>query len=350
MNALALVCTLTVVVSCVLLLVLPPASGRSRGGGADERVHDLSEAAFLGGGPARTVDTALTALYADGRLVVGGPGIVAVRRAEARDVVERAVLQEAAAAPSGALRPLREAAMRHPAVQEIGDGLAARGLLAPPGGNRARRRWALTQGVGCVVGFPVSIGLTVTQYALHEGYDDVPFPFVVKVLPALVLGAVVGLVVAASARARLTRAGRRAADAYRAAHAQVAHPAHLVATRGLAALPYPELREQLLAAARHNSPGRTGGMVTSAGVGAGAYAGASGPQPVWCAGPLPAAGVAAAAVTRDPGPRAVRAAGTEEGRAAAGAQAAGADRAAAAGAGAAAAARDGGISAIHDHV
>ncbi|WP_051834655.1 TIGR04222 domain-containing membrane protein, partial [Streptomyces sp. NRRL S-15] len=220
------------------------------------QVHDLSEEAFLSGGPARVVDTALTRMHADGRLAVGGPGIVAVRRGEARDAVERAVLQELAAAPNGALHTLRESVMRHPAVQEIGDGLAARGLLVPPGENRRRRTWALTLGIGCLLGFPVSIALTISEFVLHDGYTDTPFPFFVKVLPALLTGAVVGPVTAAAARARLTKAGRRAADDYRAAHAHLTDPAHLVATLGLRALPDPELQGQLAAAARQRPAGR----------------------------------------------------------------------------------------------
>lgn len=140
MNALALLLTLAVAVACTLLTVATQRA-RLRGDDTAAYVHDLSEAAFLSGGPARVVDTALTRMHADGRLAVGGPGIVAVQRDEARDAVERAVLQELAGAPSGALHTLREAVMRHPAVQEIGDGLAARGLLVAPGESRTRRSW-----------------------------------------------------------------------------------------------------------------------------------------------------------------------------------------------------------------
>ncbi|MFG3404971.1 TIGR04222 domain-containing membrane protein [Streptomyces sp. NPDC048142] len=126
MYVLALLVTVVVAVSSVGLVV-----GAARGRARRPRpapgaaLHDLYEAAFLNGGPARVVDTALAALHADGRLVVGGPGIVGARRARANDLVERAVFQELAAAPSGALHGLRDAVMRHPAVQEIGDGLAA---------------------------------------------------------------------------------------------------------------------------------------------------------------------------------------------------------------------------------
>ncbi|MFD4032506.1 TIGR04222 domain-containing membrane protein [Streptomyces sp. NPDC058637] len=291
MNVLALVLTLAVAVSSTLLIVSARKAGRRGGGGGPVYVHDRSEAAFLGGGPARVVDTALTALYTDGRLVIGGPGIVAVQRAEARDVVERAVLQELSVAPSGALHTLRSAVMRHPAVQEIGDGLAARGLMVAPGESLTRRRRALTQGVVCTVAFPVGLVLTFVQYALHEGYADMPFPFILKVLPALVTGGVVGFVVAASARARVTRAGRLAADGYRAAHAHVPDPAHLVATVGLRALPDPVLQGQLLAAARHPSARRPSPSSAPYSPSTDSYATGAVLLPVvWCAGAGPGSG------------------------------------------------------------
>ncbi|MFC9242797.1 TIGR04222 domain-containing membrane protein [Streptomyces sp. NPDC057136] len=283
MNALAILLTLAVAVSSALLIARTVAAGRSVTG-ADSPVHDLYEAAFLNGGPARVVDTALTAMYTDGRLTIGGPGIVAVLRNEAHDPVERAVLQELAAAPSGALNTLREAVMRHPAVQETGDGLAARGLLVSPGTNRPRRTWALVQGLGCIAALPVGLALTFFQYTLHEGYADIPFPFIVKVLPALLAGAVIGMVVASSARSRITKAGRRAADGYRAAHAYVMTPAHLVATLGLRALPDPELQAQLVAAARARTygPHRPSASTTSSDHSAALLVPA-----VWCAGAGP---------------------------------------------------------------
>lgn len=284
MNALALLLTLAVAVACTLLIVATQRA-RLRGDDTAAYVHDLSEAAFLSGGPARVVDTALTRMHADGRLAVGGPGIVAVQRDEARDAVERAVLQELAGAPSGALHTLREAVMRHPAVQEIGDGLAARGLLVAPGESRTRRSWGLVLGIWCILGFPGAIVVTVVQYATLDAYADLPFPFVVKVLPAIVAGSVVGLVTAASARTRLTRSGRRAADGYRAANAHLTDPAHLVATRGLSALPDPELQAQLVAAARQRPAGRRSSTSTSSAATAAVLT-----PVVWCAGASPGGG------------------------------------------------------------
>ncbi|MDW4899862.1 TIGR04222 domain-containing membrane protein [Streptomyces californicus] len=289
MNALAVVLNLAALVSAVLLVTTAVSAGSRRpSAGPFPGVHDLYEAAFLNGGPARVVDTALTALYADGRVLIGGPGIISVQRPQADDPVERAVLQELSAAPSGALHVVREAAMRHPAVQEIGDGLAERGLLVPPAANRGLRRWGLVQGVSCLVAFPVSIVLTVFQYvASTYPYEDLPDPFVVKMLPAIVVGGISGLVVASVAARRITGAGRRAAQGFGEAHAQAADPAHLVAVRGLRALPDPALRAQLIAAARLGAPRRrrsSGHTYGSSTTGATAVA-----TTVWCAASGPGA-------------------------------------------------------------
>ncbi|WP_223837643.1 TIGR04222 domain-containing membrane protein [Streptomyces venezuelae] len=108
---------------------------------------DLAEAAFLTGGPRRVADTALVSLCYDGRMMIGGPGIVQVRTgARGNDPAERAVLEVFGSAASGALHPVRSAAQTHPAVRETGEGLAARGLLIAPGalsrwrtGRRSRR-------------------------------------------------------------------------------------------------------------------------------------------------------------------------------------------------------------------
>ncbi|NEE05047.1 TIGR04222 domain-containing membrane protein, partial [Streptomyces sp. SID7499] len=196
MNTIALSATLAVVVSSVLLVAKAVAErSRRPTPGPGVALHDLYEVAFLNGGPARVVDTALTALHADGRLAVGGPGIVAVQRAQANDPVERAVFQELAAAPNGALHVLREAVMRHPAVQEVGDGLAARGLLVEPHRLRPLRQWGLIQGIACVIAVPLSLLLTFVQFATDDS-PDFSVPFIMKMLPAIVIGSFTGMIVA----------------------------------------------------------------------------------------------------------------------------------------------------------
>lgn len=293
MNLLALLLTLGIVLSGVLLISAGRRSGR-RYTAPGAPVQDDHEAAFLNGGPARVVDTALTALHTDGRVMIGGPGIVSVVRAQPRDPVERAVLHELALAPNGALHILRLAVMHHPAVQEIGDGLAARGLLARPEEQRTRRRWGAIQGLVSLVLFPVSIIATVAQYSAFDGQTGMPFPFVLKMMPAIVFGAVSGLVVTAGARARITKAGRAAAMAYRWAHATGGTPAQQVAASGLRTLADTALRDQLTAAARYGaprpprrggySPNRHGGAETTSGSGVAMV------PVVWCAGAGPGGG------------------------------------------------------------
>ncbi|MFF9850309.1 TIGR04222 domain-containing membrane protein [Streptomyces litmocidini] len=225
---------------------------RTRGGPGGP-VHDRYEVAFLNGGPARVVDTALAALQADGRIAIGGPGIVAVVRSTAYDPVERAVLQEHAAAPTGALHHLRLSVMRHPAVQEIGDGLAARKLIVPPSTRRTTARWCVTLGLTALVFFPVSIVLTVIDFA---GDPEFRLPFVIKVLPVLLAAGITAIVCGSVSAGQLTSAGRRAVFAYGQAHGHLSDAGHLVALYGLRAVPDPVLREQLVAAARFHAPPR----------------------------------------------------------------------------------------------
>ncbi|MFC8277380.1 TIGR04222 domain-containing membrane protein [Streptomyces sp. NPDC057271] len=243
MNLIALIFWAAVITGSALLIVSLRAGRADRGGA----VHDLAEAAFLAGGPPRVVDTALATLHAEGLIGVGGPGLVVVLRPDlrARDHVGRAVLEQLAAAPSGALHDLRLAVMRSPAVQEIGDGLAARGLMVAPAVRRAGRRSCLALGVG-------SLTLLVTSIALTVGTHRAPFevPFLVKVIPVLFAGLVVALGCAAYNTGRATRGGRRASAEYHRDHVYDADAGHQVALRGLRGVPDPELRTQLIAAAR----------------------------------------------------------------------------------------------------
>ncbi|MFD6420688.1 TIGR04222 domain-containing membrane protein [Streptomyces sp. NPDC060198] len=294
MNLLALLLTVAIVTSSVLLL-----TGRSRSGrglaASGTAVHDDHEAAFLVGGPGRVMDTALTALHTDGRIVIGGPGVVSVVRAEPHDPVERAVLQELASAPNGALHILRFSVMHHPAVQEIGDGLAARDLLARPEEVRTRRRWAGIQGLVCLALFPVSMVATFVQYAVIDGFGEIPLPFIVKMLPAILFGGVCALVAGSRARARITKAGQAAARAYRTARAGSAGtPAQLVAAFGLRSLADTALRDQLTAAARYGAPGspvRSGSSsARHHGAADSSVAGVAMVPVVWCAGTGPGGG------------------------------------------------------------
>ncbi|WP_329114670.1 TIGR04222 domain-containing membrane protein [Streptomyces sp. NBC_01353] len=250
MNLLALIVWAAVLVTLGMTIAHVRAARADHGGS----VHDLAEAAFLLGGPPRVVDTALATLHAEGLIGVGGPGLVVVLRPDlrARDHVGRAVLEQLAAAPSGALHELRLAVMRGPAVQEIGDGLAARGMMVAPEDRLTGKRWCLALGFG-------SFGLLVVSIALSVGVAREPFevPFFFKVVPVLFAGIIVALVCGAYNAGRTTLAGRRAAAEYRAAHVYFPDAAHQVGLRGLRAVPDTELRTQLIAAARMPRPSMT---------------------------------------------------------------------------------------------
>ncbi|WP_274563373.1 TIGR04222 domain-containing membrane protein [Streptomyces spiramyceticus] len=274
MTVLALLITLAVVVASVVLTRGVTAIRRSAAGAGGGAVQDVMEAAFLNGGPSRTVDTALAAMHQDGRLAIGGPGIVSARSTVTRDPVERAVLHELAAAPNGALHTLRHAVMRNSAVQEVGDSLAFRGLMVPPhaGHNWRTRSHILT--LACVLGFPAAVVVSFVE--------DSGIPFVVKILPALILGIASGAGNASRAAARVTPAGRAAAAAYRIAHAYRTDAGHLVALGGLRALPDPDLYAQLQAAARQTPRSRTTRAGTTSSTSDSSMYAAAGVV-VWCA-------------------------------------------------------------------
>lgn len=219
-------------------------------------VRGTLEAAFLSGGPARAADSLIAGLHEDGRLVVAGPGVVGISRPAARNAGEQAVIDAHTAAPSGALHWLRVAVMRSAPVQETGEALARRGLLVRPGRQRKWRRWAGAQIFLTFFGFMVCAVLTVVRFAnsyLEPGSADTPLPDILALLPAAAFGMVSGFVCLAVTSKQLTVAGRYALREYVASSGHLTGAAHLVATRGLAAA-HPDLRDQLIAAARVRVP------------------------------------------------------------------------------------------------
>ncbi|MFJ3901400.1 TIGR04222 domain-containing membrane protein [Streptomyces sp. NPDC090025] len=246
-----------VVLGGAVLLVVRLVRARADRGG---ELHDPSEAAFLAGGPPRVVDAALTSLHAAGRIAIGGPGIVVARQPadRPRDLVERAVLTELAAAPHGALHDLRLAVMRGPAVQEIGDALVARRLIVPPRERTAARRLCLLLTLGSFLLVFVSVAVTVADLAQRSFTDDSDdgLPVIFMVLPVLIPTMFGGILLAAYNARRLTRGGRRAGLTYRRTYGADPGPWHQVGQYGLRAVADPGLREQLVAAARVYGRGR----------------------------------------------------------------------------------------------
>lgn len=274
MTILPVLIDLAAAVSSVLLIV---GVVRLRGRGTPGPVHDVLEGAFLAGGPGRVTDTALAAMQADGRLVVADPGIVALRHPLAHNAVEHSLIQAHAAAPSGALRPLRHAVMLGRAVQEVGDGLAARGLLVAPDQARTYTRWGAIQAVAGFVGVPFSFVLAAMWTMGRASAASLVATY--SLPPVMIVTVIVGLSCAAVARNRVTRAGRDALRDFRARFALSTHPAFLVAAGGLPALPDPVLRQHLLTASRNPA----GDDFTRAHQSAGSPA-------LWCASSTPGSG------------------------------------------------------------
>ncbi|MCX5295153.1 TIGR04222 domain-containing membrane protein [Streptomyces sp. NBC_00193] len=249
------------------------------------RLHDLSEAAFMAGGPGAVVDAALVSLLCDGRMLVGGPGIVQVRPGvRGGDPAQRAVLQACQGAPSGWLYQIRYAAMRDPAVQETGDALAARGLIATPGGRHRWLRHGVIQAVVCGVLLILSLPLSFVAFVLQEGAGSVRVPFIAEVLPVLLGGIVVGTVSASRARQRITPAGAAALRAVRAHYGADQSPYVQTSLFGLRGLRDPYLREQLVPAARGTRLAAAQSRTRSGGSGSSWESGAEVIPVVWCAG------------------------------------------------------------------
>ncbi|MFF0482286.1 TIGR04222 domain-containing membrane protein [Streptomyces sp. NPDC004435] len=254
-------------------------------------LQDVYEAAFLSGGPGRVADTALATMHVDGRLAIGGPGVVAVVRAVAHDPVERAVLDVHAAAPSGALHHLRLGVMTHPAVQEIGDGLAARGLLVLPERRRAVRRWCVGTALAAVLMVPVAVVVTVVQFTDPEG---AMIPFVVLVLPLFFACLLTAIICGSAYGRQLGSAGQTALAAFRRSYGLGSSgTAHAVALGGIRALPDPELRERLRNASRlqGSSPSGGGRRASSSHHSSDpSHTTAFAAVVVWCAGAAPGGG------------------------------------------------------------
>ncbi|MFK0252111.1 TIGR04222 domain-containing membrane protein [Streptomyces sp. NPDC090445] len=246
MNAFALGVWIAVAVSS-LLLGFGLWRAMPRTADPAPRLHDLSEAAFLTGGPGGVVDTALVSLLSDGRMVAGGPGIVQVLPgARAADPAERAVLRAYPQAPSGWLYQVRYAAMIDPSVQETGDALAHRGLLAPPGWGRAWRRWGRIQAAVCAA----LLFLWVLMYLFEAGSGSGDSVILGLYPTVLVVGIVVGVECARRPKRRITPAGQRALHGMRALYGGDGSPQVRTALFGLPGLQDPYLRSLLVPAAR----------------------------------------------------------------------------------------------------
>jgi uncharacterized protein (TIGR04222 family) len=217
--------------------------------------QSVLEAAFLVGGPRRVVDTVISTMHEDQRVQVIPHGQLQVLRPVAANSVEGAVLAACGTEWQADLKEVRATAMRSPAVQEIGDGLAAHGLLYRPDSIRRWRFAARAQRLTCLFTCFALFGLAfVTRQA--TGPRGGPDAFtIVPVFIGAILAAIIGQILAPSGR--LTTAGKRAVARLRRSNPWVpkrtaargpAVPA-LVAIGGAEALTPGPLRDELMASA-----------------------------------------------------------------------------------------------------
>ncbi|MFD5931938.1 TIGR04222 domain-containing membrane protein [Streptomyces sp. NPDC060333] len=249
-----------VIVSSVLLIVRSgrlsgPGPGPGPEAGADARVRDVLEAAYLRGGPGRAVNTALTGMCVDGRLIVAGQrgDHVTVRPgAVAHNAMERNVLEVLARTSRGPA--LHRALARGPAVRELGNSLSERGLSVSPRTIRVLTVWAGGQVVGCLLAL-LSV-LIVPATLLGADPDTLTRPGSLLALLVPFTGVVIGFQRRPTRWQRVTDAGRRALGEFEREHPHTTSMVHLVAAYGAAGV----TGEMLRRASR--SAGRDGGLPT----------------------------------------------------------------------------------------
>jgi uncharacterized protein (TIGR04222 family) len=244
--------------------------------------QSVLEAAFLVGGPRRVVDTVISTMHEDGRVQVVPHGRLQVLRPVAANDVEAAVLAACGPAWQAELKEVRAAAMRSPAVQEFGDGLAAHGLLYRPDSVRHWRLAARVQRLTCFFTCFALIGSTfiiMSESAGAFGMFDI-FPVFFGAIVASLIGQLL------APRGRLTKAGKRVVARLRrsnpwvpkdAAARGTAVPA-LVAIGGAGVLTSGPLRDELMASVAVAGGGR--GFI-----GSGTSSGSSSSDPggaAWC--------------------------------------------------------------------
>jgi uncharacterized protein (TIGR04222 family) len=214
--------------------------------------QSVLEVAFLVGGPRRVVDTVISVMHEDERAQVVADQRLRVLRPVAANAVEREVIAACSPGWEGDLGQVRAAVMRSPAVQEIGNGLAARGLLHAPDSSRHWRLAAKAQRWACVL---TCIGLVAVNVVADRSAGEFEPVGVISVFVAAVVAAMIGRLLAP--RGRITAAGKGAVARLRRSNpwiregAEASGPAvsALVAIGGPRLLAPGPLRDELVASA-----------------------------------------------------------------------------------------------------
>ncbi|GLW52581.1 TIGR04222 domain-containing membrane protein [Kitasatospora phosalacinea] len=249
----------------------------------------LLDVAFLAGGPARVVDTALVRMEREGRVVVSRARRVTVTSDRTSDPVERVLVTAVGGRAGRDLSVLRSSVVGSPEVQRIGDGLAARGLLRHPAALRAAWRARKLVVLALLVTLVLGVVSTVQWLDGPDRDSSAPpvFPYGV-----LVLFTVVSLVATRPAKSRITPAGRRQLQLVRgstpwrprevaagqAGHAELIGAFALDGTQALRGSEHRALREALTGPYSATRPARS-----SRGSGADGTTGlATGAAAAWC--------------------------------------------------------------------
>ncbi|MEU5384256.1 TIGR04222 domain-containing membrane protein [Kitasatospora cineracea] len=253
----------------------------------------LLEVAFLAGGPARVVDTALVRMEREGRVVVSRAHRVTVTTDRTTDPVERVLITAVGGRAGRDLSVLRTSVPGSPEVQRIGDGLAARGLLRHPGALkaawRARRLVVLALVVTLVLG-----AVSTAQWLDAPDRDSTAPPFFP--FGVLALFTLISLVATRPAKRRITPAGLRQLQLVRGstpwrpreverAHAELVGAFALDGTAALKGSDQQALREalgggtapagRLVKSGRNGRNSDSGSSDFAAGAGAGVWCGSS---------------------------------------------------------------------------
>jgi hypothetical protein len=109
-------------------------TGSGAGREPDGRALDLYDIAFLAGGPARVVDTAVVGLVRSGRLRLRSPGYLATAELTRRHPVEAAVLDAVGPMGHRSVDTIRWRAIEDDRLLDVGRRLRGAGLLGRLGG------------------------------------------------------------------------------------------------------------------------------------------------------------------------------------------------------------------------
>ena len=242
-------------VALVIVFVLQAAVARtgSRAAGTDVRL-DVYQAAYVAGGPARVVDTAIAGLALRRQILVGRGGrLTATGGATPFGPFETAVCEQLT--PTASRGAVVSRLRRHPVIESVGDQVRSHGLMFS--GARTLP-WRL------VLLLPVAVWVVGLVRAVNGANLGRPIGNLTFLLVLTGIVTVILLLARWSTRNRASAAGRLALHRLREEHhaepkAVVSAQVAGVALLGFTALADPDLRSALVASSGSSSGGDGGG-------------------------------------------------------------------------------------------